>query len=308
VAAALSEWARPPAVPIEEPSMSTLPIAEVVSLLKLRIGVAIAASAVAGMAAAQGPSLSAGHATVFALAVLGGSGAAGAFNHYYERDIDINMKRTRQRPFASGLLRANPFWLVSFAALLAASLALAFVSGGVVAALYVFLGAFTYGVVYTVWLKRRTAWNIVVGGLAGSFAVLAGAAAVDPVPQPVPLLLAVVLFLWTPPHFWSLAAARRQDYAAAGVPMLPVIAPDRVWTSAILLHTLALCVLSLLPLGFGLGPIYGAAAAVGGGYFLWRSWQLHRVPSPARAMANFGGSLLQLSLLVVGVIADAALG
>jgi protoheme IX farnesyltransferase len=204
-------------------------------------------------------------------------------------------------------LQAHNLWVVSFAALLAASLALAFVSGGAVAALYVFLGAFTYGVVYTVWLKRRTAWNIVVGGLAGSFAVLAGAAAVDPMPQPVPLVLAVVLFLWTPPHFWSLAAARREDYAAARVPMLPVVAPDRVWTSAILLHTLALVVLSLLPLGLGLGAIYGVAAAAGGGFFLWHSWQLYRAPSPARAMANFGGSLVQLLLLVAGVIADAAL-
>jgi protoheme IX farnesyltransferase len=287
--------------------MFILPFGQVVSLLKLRIGVAIAASAVAGMAATQGPGLSMGQAAAFALAVLGGSGAAGAFNHYYERDIDRNMARTRKRPFASGLLQAHSLWVVSFAALLAASLALAFVSGGAVAALYVFLGAFTYGVVYTVWLKRRTAWNIVVGGLAGSFAVLAGAAAVDPMPQPVPLVLAVVLFLWTPPHFWSLAAARREDYAAARVPMLPVVAPDRVWTSAILLHTLALVVLSLLPLGLGLGAIYGVAAAAGGGFFLWHSCQLYRAPSPARAMANFGGSLVQLLLLVAGVIADAAL-
>jgi protoheme IX farnesyltransferase len=306
MAAALSELGPPDGGASEEPSMSSLPIAQVVSLLKLRIGVAIAASAIAGMAAAQGPALSGGQAAAFALAVLGGSGAAGAFNHYYERDIDINMTRTRQRPFASGLLRANGLWVGSFAALLAASIALAIVSGGVVAALYVFLGAFTYGIVYTVWLKRRTAWNIVVGGLAGSFAVLAGAAAVDPTPQPVPVVLAVVLFLWTPPHFWSLAAARRKDYAAAGVPMLPVIAPDRVWTAAILLHTLALTLLSLLPLVFGLGLIYGIAAATGGGFFLWRSWQLYRAPSPTRAMANFGGSLVQLSFLVVGVIADAA--
>jgi protoheme IX farnesyltransferase len=287
--------------------MSTL-IGQVVSLLKLRIGVAIAASALAGMAAATGPALSPGQAAAFALAVLGGSGAAGAFNHYYERDIDIHMTRTRGRPFASGLLQARLWWVGSFAALLIASLALAVASGGLVAAFYVFLGAFTYGVVYTVWLKRRTVWNIVVGGLAGSFSVLAGAAAVDATPQVVPVVLAVVLFLWTPPHFWSLAAARCDDYAAARVPMLPVTAPDRVWTLAILLHTAALSALSLVPLGFGFGPIYGIAAATGGGYFLWRSWRLYRAPSRSRAMANFGGSLVQLSLLVVGVMADAAVG
>jgi protoheme IX farnesyltransferase len=177
-----------------------------------------------------------------------------------------------------------------------------------VAALYVFLGAFTYGIVYTVWLKRRTVWNIVVGGLAGSFAVLAGSAAVDPAPQAVPVILAIVLFLWTPPHFWSLAAARRDDYRAAGVPMLPITAPERLWTLAVLLHTAALVSLSMLPIALGLGPIYGAAAFVGGGYFLWRSWQLYRAPGPRTALANFKASLVQLTLLVAGVAADAAVG
>lgn len=283
-------------------------IGRLVSLLKLRIGVAIAASAMAGMAATQGPALSPEETIMFALAVLGGAGAAGAFNHYYEREIDRRMARTRRRPFAIGTFRESNWWLASFAALLLASLILAVISGGIIASLYVFLGAFVYGVVYTVWLKRRTVWNIVVGGLAGSFAVLAGAAAIDPTPQPAPLLLAVVLFLWTPPHFWSLAAARSEDYAAAGVPMLPTVAPKRTWTLAILLHTVALVSLSLVPLGFGLGPVYGAAAVLGGAYFVWRSWELHRQPTPAAAMANFKASLLQLSLLILGVIVDAAMG
>jgi protoheme IX farnesyltransferase len=281
-------------------------IGQAASLLKLRIGVAIAASAVAGMAAAKGPALSLGQATAFGLAVLGGAGAAGAFNHYYERDLDAHMARTRKRPFASGRFHANPWWMASFAALLVASLVLAAASGGLVAAAYVFLGAFTYGIVYTVWLKRRTVWNIVVGGLAGSFAVLAGAAAVNPAPQATPLVLAVVMFLWTPPHFWSLAAARRDDYAGAGVPMLPVIAPDHIWTLAILLHTAALAVLSLVPLAFGLGPIYGTAAALGGGYFLWCSWRLYLSPTRSAAMKNFAASLIQLLLLIAGVIADGA--
>ncbi len=285
--------------------MATL-IGQEASLLKLRIGVAIAASAVAGMAAAKGPALPLWQTTAFAVAVLGGAGAAGAFNHYYERDLDAHMVRTRQRPFASGQLHPNCWWIASFGALLAASLVLAAASGGLIAALYVFLGAFTYGIVYTVWLKRRTAWNIVVGGLAGSFAVLAGATAVDPAPQAAPIILAVVLFLWTPPHFWSLAAARRNDYAAAAVPMLPVTAPERAWTLAILLHTAALAILSLVPLYFGLGPIYGAAAALGGGYFLWRSWQLFRTPSPTAAMRNFAASLVQLCLLLAGIFADGA--
>ena len=151
-----------------------------------------------------------------------------------------------------------------FAVLLAASLTLAAACGGTLSAVFVFLGAFTYGIVYTVWLKRRSAWNIVVGGLAGSFAVLAGAAAVDPSPQVVPYVLAVALFLWTPPHFWSLAAAKGDDYAKAGVPMLPIVVPASAWTLAILLHTAGLAAISLIPLWFGKGWSYGLGAGIGG--------------------------------------------
>lgn len=280
----------------------------VITLLKLRIGLAIAASALAGLAVTRGPATTAEEIAAIALAVLGASGAAGAFNHYYERDSDRNMTRTRTRPFASGTLKPGPVWPLTFASLLAASILLAYAASGTMAALYVFLGAITYSLVYTVWLKRRTRWNIVVGGLSGSFAVLAGAAAVDPSPQWTPVILAVVLFLWTPPHFWSLAAAKADDYAAAGVPMLPVVASEREWTTAILCHTAALFGLSLLPLWFGMGWIYGLGAASGGGYFLWRSWRLYAKPSPKAAIDNFLASLVQLMLLVSGVFLEALAG
>src|SRR5215472_8190884 len=270
------------------------------SLLKLRISVAIAASALAGMAAAKGPAISVADVSAFALAVLGASGAAAAFNQYYERDLDREMRRTRSRPFASGAFQASHWWPILFFALLVASLALAAAANGLVSSLLVFLGSFTYGVVYTVWLKRRSTWNIVVGGLAGSFAVLAGAAAVDSTPQVVPTVLAVVLFLWTPPHFWSLAAAKGQDYTKAGIPMLPVVAPARAWTLAILAHSIALFIISLVPLWFGEGLLYGLGAGIGGGYFVWKSISLYRDPSRANAMANFLASLVQLALLVAG--------
>src|SRR5499425_2715482 len=210
------------------------------SLLKLRIGVAVAASALAGMAAAKGPAISVAQASALVLAVLGASGAAGAFNHYYERDLDWRMRRTRSRPFASGAFQPSLWWPISFLALLVASLALAAAADGLVSSLLVFLGSFTYGVVYTVWLKRRSWLNIVVGGLAGSFAVLAGAAAVDPQLGALPLLLALVLFLWTPPHFWSLAIANSADYAAAGVPMLPVVVGPARAARVVLHSTVAL--------------------------------------------------------------------
>jgi protoheme IX farnesyltransferase len=283
-------------------------INQIITLLKLRIGIAIAASALCGIAVTNGPSLQWWQAGALALAVIGASGAAGAFNHYYERDLDRLMLRTAGRPFASGTLRDSLWWPVGFLALLVASLSLAAASGGTTAAVYVFFGAFTYGFVYTVWLKRRSVWNIVVGGLAGSFAVLAGAAAVDPSPQVVPVALAVVLFLWTPPHFWSLAAAKADDYARAGVPMLPVVVPAHAWTLAILGHTAALAAISLTPLWFGKGLLYGLGAGIGGAFFLWKSIVLHRAPTRRNAMANFFASLVQLALLVTGAMLDALFG
>lgn len=279
-----------------------------ISLLKLRIGVAIAASALAGMAATSGPTLAWWQSAGLALAVLGASGAAGAFNHYYERDLDQLMWRTRSRPFASGAFRASPWWPIGFLALLVASLALAQTTGGTLAAIFVFFGAFTYGILYTVWLKRRSAWNIVIGGLAGSFAVLAGAAAVDPALQAVPTVLAIVLFLWTPPHFWSLAAAKGKDYAHAGVPMLPIVVPAQAWTLAILTHTVALVVISLVPLWYGMGLAYGLGAGIGGSIFLLKSVALYCQPTQKAAMANFLASLLQLTLLIAGVLLDGAIG
>jgi protoheme IX farnesyltransferase len=275
-----------------------------VTLLKLRIGVAIAASTLAGIAVTEGPDVPAWRALMLALAVLGASGAAGAFNHYYERDVDREMQRTRLRPFASGRLKPSAWWPVSFALLLAASLALALAVGGVISSLFVFLGAFTYGIVYTVWLKRRSVWNIVIGGLAGSFAVLAGSAAIDPSPQAVPIILAVVLFLWTPPHFWSLAAAKSNDYAQAGVPMLPNTAPRQVWTLTVLLHIVALVAISLIPLWYGQGLVYGLGAGIGGAYFLWAGLKLYLDPGKQTAMASFFASLVQLTLLIAGVVLD----
>ena len=124
----------------------------------------------------------------------------------------------------------------------------------------------------------------------------------------MPVALAVVLFLWTPPHFWSLAAAKGEDYAKAGVPMLPIVVPTYAWTSAILVHTVALFAVSLVPLWFGKGLFYALGAAGGGLWFVWKSWRLHRQPDKQHAMANFFASLLQLMLLVGGVTLDSAAG
>jgi protoheme IX farnesyltransferase len=278
----------------------------VVVLFKLRIGAAVAAGGLAGMLA-TGAAVPVGDAAAFTLSILGASAAVGAFNHYHERDSDRLMRRTARRPFTDGTLRPGAIWLLCFVVLLALSLLLAWAAGGGIATLFVFLGAVTYGVVYTVWLKRRTAWNIVVGGASGSFAVLAGAAAASTEIGPAPALLALVLFLWTPPHFWALAAARGDDYRRAGVPMLPVLVPPRIWAPAILGHTLALVALSLVPLGFGLGAAYGILAGAGGALFVYRAAVLTWTPTRDAAFATFRASLVQFAALTAGVYLDAAL-
>ncbi|RMD64609.1 MAG: protoheme IX farnesyltransferase [Alphaproteobacteria bacterium] len=282
----------------------TAVIGQVWCVFKMRIAVAIMLSALAGLAVMPGPALSAWQVAVLALSVLLSAASAGAFNQFIERDLDRRMARTAGRPFASGAWRAGPLWLSVILALLAAAVAAAaWVLNGWVA-LHVFLGAFVYGVVYTVWLKRRTWLNIVLGGLAGSFAVLAGAAAVDPALAPAPIILAVVLFLWTPPHFWSLATVLRADYARAGVPMLPVVIGDGPAAWVILAHAVALVALSLMPVAFGMGWIYFVAAALGGAWFVHRSICLVRAPDARTAMTNFFASLIQLGALLSGAIAD----
>jgi protoheme IX farnesyltransferase len=278
-----------------------------INLFKVRIGAAIAVAAAAGLAVEQGPRLSFARELALVLAVLVASAAAGAFNQYVERDLDVRMARTRNRPFVTGALRHRPFWLWVIGAMIAAAVLAATFASNWIAATYVFLGAFTYGVVYTVWLKRRTWWNIVVGGLAGSFAVLAGAAAVSPTPGPEALALAVVLFLWTPPHFWSLAIACRDDYAAAGVPMLPVVVGDARAARAIFASASLLVVASFVPGLFGLGALYLASAATGGAFFLLRCRALVQRPSRETARAAFLASLVQLSAVLLGAMADVAL-
>jgi protoheme IX farnesyltransferase len=218
------------------------------------------------------------------------------------------MARTRGRPFVTGTLKHGPFWLWVIGAMIAAACLSAALAANVPAAVYVFLGAFTYGVVYTVWLKRRTWWNIVIGGLAGSFAVLAGAAAVAPdALGPLPLAFAVVLFLWTPPHFWSLAIAFREDYEAAKVPMLPVVVGDARAARAILAGAGLLVAATLVPALLGMGWLYLLAALGGGAYLLLTSARLALAPNRRFAMINFHASLIQLTLLLLAAIADAAL-
>jgi len=279
----------------------------VLSIFKLRIGVLIMLTALAGLAIAPGPAPAAWKVLVMALAVLVSSASAGAFNQYVEADSDRLMRRTRNRAFANGALKTGPLWMTVIVGLLAAAVAATWVVINGTSALFLFLGAFTYAVVYTVGLKKRTWMNIVFGGLAGSFAVLTGAAAVDPSIGTLPMLLALVLFLWTPPHFWSLAIANRDDYAAAGIPMLPVVMGPARAGRIVHANTIVLVAASLLPVYFGAGPIYGVAAMAGGAWFLRCTAVLARDAQRKHAMAAFFASMVQLAVLIVGVAIDAAM-
>ncbi|MBL8529468.1 MAG: protoheme IX farnesyltransferase [Burkholderiales bacterium] len=300
--------ARPVTAPL--PSSERLDLAAAAKLLykvfKLRIGLLIGFTALAGFAVTPGPSPGAAKVFVLVLATVISSAAAGAFNQYVERDLDVQMTRTRRRPFVTGALTHGPAWLWLMALMTVGSVGAAALVVNPVSALYVFLGAFFYAVVYTVWLKRRTWWNIVIGGLAGSFAVLAGAAAVTPSLSPEAIWLAVVLFLWTPPHFWSLAMIHEKDYAAAGVPMLPVVFGFDRSARIVFANTVLLVAASIVPFCYGMGWIYLGGAVLAGGYFLFKSLRLARAPSRATAAQSFGASLVHLSVLLVGVMVDAA--
>jgi protoheme IX farnesyltransferase len=297
--------------------MSTVPMSrvrswssvlrDVLGLMKLRIGVMIMVTALAGMMVTPTakPNLATGIA--LAVAVLVASASAGLFNQYYEADQDHRMARTRRRAFVTHALPRSRWWLLLVLAMLVSAVALAWRAVNGLAAAYVLLGAVFYGLVYTVWLKRRTPLNIVIGGLAGSFAVLAGGAAVAPATAPLPWLLALVLFLWTPPHFWSLAIAHRDEYAEAGVPMLPVVVGPERAARAVLMGTVLLLIVSIVPAAFGLGAIYVAGALVGGLVFVWRATQLLRRPERGSAMRCFFASLLQLSMLLVAACLDRTL-
>ncbi len=279
-------------------------IKQFINLFKLRIGVVITLAALGGMAITPGQALASWKILALSLTVMMASAAAGAFNQYFERDIDAKMTRTKNRPFVNGFLQHSRRWLVIIGLILAVAVTSAALALNAMAALNIFLGAFTYAIVYTAWLKRRTWLNIVFGGLAGSFAVLAGAAAVDPSFGPLPGLLALVLFLWTPPHFWSLAIVIRDQYAAAGVPMLPVVKGDKKAARIILGHTILLVLASILPVFYGLSWIYLAGALLGGTYFIIKSVQLLNNPTKEAAMANFFASLIQFGVLMIALMLE----
>ena len=269
---------------------------DVLVLLKLRIDALVVCVALAAAAAAGTTSFQT--LLVLAAACLLASSGASALNHYVDRDRDACMSRTRRRPLPSGRIRPGvALWLGI--ALLAASLGTALPLGAL-PALYLLCGALTYALVYSAWLKPRTPYSIVVGGAAGSFAALAGWQTGASTASPAALLLAAVLFLWTPSHFWSLAIVLERDYRAAGLPMLSALAGARRTADAVAANTAGLvaCSLALVPF---VGWPYAALAVPAGAGYLVCTLSLRRRPDRDRAWRAFKLSGLYLLCLLAGL-------
>jgi heme o synthase len=275
-----------------------------VALTKPRIMTLLLLTGAAGMfVGAQGvPDLGLLAATIVGLALA--CGGASALNHVLDRDIDSSMGRTSKRPVAAG--RVSTELALEFGLALSA---LSFVLLGsvvnVLAAVLALVGNLFYVLVYTRWLKRSTPQNIVIGGAAGAVPPLVGwAAATGNLTLPA-IYLFLIVFFWTPPHFWALALLIKRDYEAARIPMLPVVRGDRETARQILFYTVALVALTLAPVLTGtFGPLYLVAAVLLGAQFLRLAWSLRRELTPRRASVLFHYSLAYLALLFVAMAVD----
>jgi protoheme IX farnesyltransferase len=249
-------------------------------------------------------------AGLVALTCLGGAmsaGGAGAINHALDRDIDRLMKRTAERPVASG--RVSPAAAIVFGVLLGcASFALLALTVNPLAAVLSMSGLLGYVLVYTLWLKRSTPQNIVIGGAAGAVPPLVAWAAVTGSLSGTAIYLFAIVFFWTPPHFWSLSLLMKDEYAKAGVPMLPVVRGEDETRRQILLYTVLLYAVTQLPFcAGGFGAIYLACSVTLGALFIAGAVLLARKPSRRTALRLYLFSLAYLALLFAAMVADAKL-
>lgn len=282
-------------------------VGDFVALLKPRVMSLVVFSGLAGLLVAPGsihPFLGA----VAILCIAVGSGASGAINMWYDRDIDAVMSRTRDRPVVTGRIDASE--ALAFGVVLAAlsvgvmAIAVNFMAAGLLLAAILF-----YVFIYTMWLKRRTSQNIVIGGAAGAFPPMIGWAAVTGDISLESVVLFALIFFWTPPHFWALALYKCGDYARAGVPMLPVVAGERHTKWQMLVYTVLLLPLSLVPWYMGMAGIaYAATALVCSGIFVAAAIAVLRDVSLRSARAMFGFSIFYLFALFAALILDRAQG
>jgi heme o synthase len=298
----------PRTVAYAEPSMAGA--GDYLALMKPRVMSLVVFTALVGMVVAPGhfhPVLA-----FFALTCIAvGAGAAGALNMWYDADIDAVMTRTAQRPVPAG--RVKPGEALAFGLVLAGfSIVFLGLMINVLAAGLLAFTIFFYAVVYTMWLKRWTPQNIVIGGAAGAFPPMIGWAAATGGIGLESILLFLIIFFWTPPHFWALGLLRAGEYARAGVPMLPVVAGVAETRRQILLYSLVLAPVGVSPWLLGTaGLVYGVVAILGGAAMLGLACQLFRVPEQAMepvAKRLFGISIVYLFVLFAALLVERALG
>ena len=282
-------------------------VLDYIALLKPRVMSLVVFTGFAGLAVAPGdihPIL----AAVAVLCIALASGAAGAINMWYDRDIDALMERTRDRPLPTG--KIEPAEALSFGVILASgAIMLMFLATNEMAAALLAAAVLFYVFVYTMWLKRRTPQNIVIGGAAGAFPPAIGWAAVTGDVGIEAVVMFLVIFFWTPPHFWALALYREGDYAAAGVPMLPVVRGGTATKRQILLYTLLLAPLSLAPCFLEMAGwlLYGSSAIVLNTMFIVLALAAMRDTTEVSAKRMFGFSIFYLFGLFAVLIADNSL-
>jgi heme o synthase len=281
-------------------------IGDYVALTKPRVMSLVVFTALVGLMVAPGR-IDPFAGVVALLCIAAGAGAAGALNMWYDADIDALMARTAMRPIPGGRVSRSEALVFGLTLGTCAVLGLGTFLNMVAAALLAFT-IFFYVVVYTMWLKRRTPQNIVIGGAAGALPPVIGWVAAAGNVGLEPLILFLIIFLWTPPHFWALSLNLAGEYARAGVPMLPVVAGPAETKRQILLYSVLLAAVSLLPWALGfVGMIYGAAAAMLGAIMIFLAWQVRRSNDnerqPARRLFVF--SMLYLVLLFGALLMDA---
>jgi protoheme IX farnesyltransferase len=292
---------------VAEPSLAT--VGDYIALMKPRVMSLVVFTALVGLAVAPG-SLHPVTAFTALLCIAVGAGASGALNMWYDADVDAIMTRTARRPVPMG--RVRPGEALAFGLTLGsfAVVVLGLLVNWVASALLAFT-IFFYVVIYTIWLKRSTPQNIVIGGAAGAFPPMIGWAAVTGSLSLEPILLFLIIFFWTPPHFWALALYRTEDYARAGIPMLPVVSGDASTRRQILLYTLILVPLGVAPWAFGYtGALYGITAVMMGAVMVALGWQVLLESRPAeRASRNlFAFSILYLFLLFAVLLVERGWG
>jgi protoheme IX farnesyltransferase len=278
-------------------------VGDFVALLKPRVMSLVVFTGFAGLYLAPGvlhPIL----ALTAVLCIAVGAGAAGAINMWYDRDIDALMSRTQGRPIPAGRIEPGAALGFGISLAVASVLMMGLVVNLAAAALLVLTIAF-YVLVYTMWLKRRTPQNIVIGGAAGALPPMIGWAAVTGDVSLAPVVLFAIIFMWTPPHFWALALYRSGDYAKAGVPMLPVVAGAQATKRQIMIYAVALVPVTLAPVVLGVSSLmYGAGAALLGAIFVAAAWRVMGDASGRAARWMFGYSIFYLFMIFVLLIAD----